>query len=270
MRLAAVIPLLFLTLQNSAAVTIETIGARYEQGGTRYYFVITDWYKSGTKFCQSQSGGKCYLAIYGIHGPGNYMNMIGSNYKWSDLETNTSMLDLYYQMRSKGGFTIPFDGSLFVPSSVKVKDDFCIGFAQASTTPTTGGVVGPIGPCTQVQKPTLTCYATGSIIIDHGALSHKSIDGKSAGAQLSFRCKGAATSVFLKSSETDTDGVQLTTNGNLYSKLTVDNEDLARGVIIPIKNDVTERVYIKSTLKAKGPVMPGKFLGSSVITISLP
>lgn len=270
MRLTAIIFLLFFTFQKSSAVTIETISARYEQGGTRYYFVITDWYKSGTEFCQDPGGGICHLEIYGIHGAGNYMNMVGSNYKWSGLQTNTSMRELLNQMKKKNGFTIPFDGSIFVPSSVKVKDNFCIGFAQAVTTATVGGVVQPKGPCTTVKQPSLTCYSDGSITIDHGAVSHKSIDGKTAEARLSFNCIGAMTSVLLKSSETDTNGVRLTPNGSLYSKLSIDNQDLAKGVVIPVQNDVTKRIYIKSTLSGKGSVTPGNFLGSTIITISLP
>ncbi|HCF3475996.1 TPA: hypothetical protein NIC52_005918, partial [Pseudomonas aeruginosa] len=70
------------------------------------------------------------------------MNMVSSSYQWSGLKTNSTMLDLYYQMKSKGGFNIPFDGSIIVPSSVKVNDDFCIGFAQGLS----GGLVAPKGP----------------------------------------------------------------------------------------------------------------------------
>ncbi|MNP46035.1 hypothetical protein D3C76_1400060 [compost metagenome] len=172
------------------------------------------------------------------------------------------MADIRRQM---SGFSIPFQGSLFVPKDSKVSDSFCITFAQGYSYSGAGGVVVPVGTCAQVIKPTMQCEIKGNTNINHGNVSDAAIDGNEAATTLQLTCTGESSVIAKLSS-----AVNLRADRSLYSKLTVGGKSAQGGVEVFMEKDLPRPVVVKSTLFSSGTVEPGAFSGSTVLTIAPP
>lgn len=255
-----------LTTNIAHAVSIESTGSRYENGGTRYYFTVTSWEGGNHNFCNDMTASECHLMLVGAQHPGDYYAMVISKHYWQRIKPSNSMTTVRSQMQ---GFSIPFQGSLFVPKEQKISEEFCISFAQAYSYVGSGNVYAPIGPCAPVIKPELQCDIKGNTVLNHNNISDAAIDGNEATAALQLTCTGVS-SVFAYASKESPSGVKLRSDGSLYSKLTIDGKPAANGVSINVKDGIPEPISIKSTLHTKGSVEPGAFTGSTVLTISPP
>lgn len=263
---AVLILLLCLVVNTTYAVSIESTGSRYEPGGVRYYFTVTSWEGGGHYFCSDMTAVSCSLYIVGAQGFGDYRYMVRSSHGWNDINPSGSMTSVRNQMR---GFSIPFNGSLFVPKEEKVSDTFCISFSQGFRYSSSLGLHHPVGPCTRVIRPELKCEIKGSTTINHNNVSDAAIDGNEAAVTLQLTCTGTS-SVIASASKENTAGVKLRADGSLYSKLTIDGKAPANGVPIKVEEGMPTPIFIKSTLSSNGTVEPGPFSGSTVLTISPP
>ncbi len=169
------------------------------------------------------------------------------------------------EQMKKSGFSIPFHGSLFVPSSTAIPGNFCISFAQGYQWNGIGGAVSPIGPCAQVLKPAMQCEIKGNTNINHGNVSDAAIDGNEAATTLQLTCTGVSSVIAKLSS-----AVNLRADRNLYSELTVGGKSAQGGVEVFMEKDLPRPVVVKSTLFSNGTVEPGAFSGSTVLTIAPP
>ncbi|MFV3381013.1 MULTISPECIES: hypothetical protein [Pseudomonas] len=106
-------------------------------------------------------------------------------------------------------------------------------------------------------------------MIDHKTLADNAVDGATASTQLNVQCRGPA-SVTVSTTRTDAYGVRLKADGSLYSKVTVNGKDATAGINVPITQDLNTPLTITSTLVKRGDVMPGQFIGSTVLTVSPP
>ncbi|MHC2144552.1 MrpH family fimbial adhesin [Pseudomonas sp. 210_17 TE3656] len=262
----ALLFLLCFVVNAAHAISIEFNKSQYEPGGARYYFTVTSWEGGGDSACSDTTAVSCSLYLVGAQGPGDYMAMVLSTHSWYDIRPNTSMTAVRNQMR---GFSIPFQGSLFVPKDRRVSDSFCISFAQGFSYVGAGGLVAPFGPCAKVIKPALQCEIKGNATINHNNVSDAAIDGNEAAVTLQLTCTGVS-SVIASASKENPSGVKLRADGSLYSKLTIDGKAPANGVPIKVEEGIPTPIFIKSTLSSNGTVEPGPFSGSTVLTISPP
>lgn len=257
-----------LTLSGlSHAVSIISTKSEYVLGGVEYYFTVTDWVSGNDKFCNDTTASSCGLSIVGARSPGDYSHMVSSQYGW-EIKPSTSMKDVFDQMRKKG-FSIPFHGSLFVPTATQTSSSFCISFAFGYSWPGLGGVITPSGPCAPVIKPALQCDIKGNTTINHREMFSDAIDGNEAETQLQLTCTGS-TIIKVYTRGDDPLGVKLRANEGLYSTLTIDSKKTSNGVFLDIENGSPRNISLKSTLVTKGVVNPGAFSGSTVLMISPP
>lgn len=256
--------LVCLVANTADAVSIKSTGSRYEPGGVRYFFTVTGWL-GGDSFCSDTRAVTCSLSLVGAQAPDNYYYMVSSQYYWK-IKPSTNMTVVINQM---SGFSIPFNGSLFVPKDSRVSNSFCITFAQGYSYPNSGGVIAPVGPCAPVIKPALKCEIKGDTTINHGDVSDAAIEGKASAITLQLACTGTSSVIATASNESPS-GIKLRADGSLYSKLTIAGKAAADGVSIKVEEGSPTPISIKSTLFTKGTVEPGEFSGSTVLTISPP
>ncbi|MHC2144083.1 MrpH family fimbial adhesin [Pseudomonas sp. 210_17 TE3656] len=261
----ALLFLLCFVVNAAHAISIEFNKSQYEPGGARYFFTVNSWEGGGHRVCTDMTASSCGIYLVGAQGPGDPYAMVLSTYNW-EVKPKTSMTDIRNQMK---GFSIPFQGSLFVPKDSRVSDNFCISFAHGYRWPGVGGAIGPVGPCAKVTKPALQCEIKGNTTIDHNNVSDAAIDGNEASVTLQLTCTGTS-SVIASASKENTSGVKLRADGSLYSKLTIDGKAPANGVPVKVEEGLPTPIFIKSTLSSNGTVEPGPFSGSTVLTISPP
>lgn len=262
---AVLLFLLCLVTNVAHAISIKSTRSVYESDGIRYYFTVTNWGLNGVKVCDDMTATTCNLRIAGAQSPGDPAYMVDSKYFWP-VKPSASMSEVLRQMK---GFSIPFEGSLFVPKYTTVSNRFCITFAQGYSYPGMGGMVVPVGPCAPVIKPVLKCEVAGDTTINHRNVSDAAIDGNEAGATLQLTCTGT-TKVIVSAGRESFAGINLRADGSLYSKLTIGDKSAAIGVSVNVNDGLPTPVTIKSTLYTKGTVEPGAFSGSTVVTISPP
>ena len=260
---SALLSVLLLDTKSANAVAIESTEAQYEPGGVRFFFTVSRWENTGVTFCDDMTAKWCHLHIQLIQSTGQN---VASSYNWRNLTPTRSMTEVRQQMT---GFSIPFNGSIFVPDEREIGPDFCIGFMQGYSYPNAGSFLRPAGPCAPVVKPAVKCEINGNSTIDHRAVFDNAIDGKEAVTTLRVKCTGGSSVIATASKDTPS-GVPLRKNGSLYSKLTIDGKDPANGIPIKVEAGVYTPISLKSTLFSKGTVEPGAFSGSTVLTISPP
>ncbi len=212
----------------------------------------------------------CPIRLVVNKGPGPY-NSVGYNpaLYW-EVPIRRGTWPIYYLITDleKKGFRIPYSTSVFVPQK-DVSADNCITFSYARIGPAIGGAIGRFGPCVRVAAPALQCDIIGDAVIDHKTLADNAVDGATASTQLNVQCRGPA-SVTVSTTRTDAYGVRLKADGSLYSKVTVNGKDATAGINVPITQDLNTPLTITSTLVKRGDVMPGQFIGSTVLTVSPP
>lgn len=256
---------------QAQAITITPTESRYEAGGVRYYFVVTDW--SYTDYSKSRCQNDdpiftvCYIYI-GANASSTSINWAGNVYSWTVpvRRGNSTMGDLLRDL-NREGFQIPFKGSILVPKEA-AGNNRCIGLSSSMVGPNIGGGINPFGLCAPVIKPALQCEISGDTTIDHKSLADDAVNGKKASTQLNVKCTGA-TSVTVSASRTDSFGVKLNNDGSLYSNVTVNGREATYGTWVGLTEGNTQ-IDITSTLSTRGKVTPGPFSGSTVITVSPP
>lgn len=263
----AVFALIFLVPKTSCAVSIISTKSQYEQGGVRYFFTISEW-DGNERMCYDVSASDCTVKIVGARAPGNIFYWINSTYIYDKLRPSWSASHILQQLKAKG-LTVPFSGSLLVPTGTIVPDSFCISLADAHSWQNSGGVYELFGPCAQVLKPPVQCDIKGDTTINHGNISDAVVNGNEAAVTLQLTCTGVSRVKAAASKENPT-GVKLRADGSLYSKISIDGKAAAEGVEIKVEAGFSTPVVIKSTLFSNGAVKPGEFLGSTVLTLSPP
>ncbi|MDD2047819.1 hypothetical protein [Pseudomonas putida] len=262
------------TALQAHAIIITPTDSRYEPGGVRYNFVVSDW-SSGTAGMPSPcvdldyAKTTCNVSLYVFRSYGSIVVVGFSGTTWHVpiRRGSETMANLLWDLEGKG-FRIPHSGSILVPNS-SVKDGICISFGFAKVGPNLGGGVGPFGPCTRVVEPMLQCAIKGDTTIDHKNLPDNALNGAQASTQLSLQCRGPA-SVTVSASRTNTYGVRLRDDDSLYSKITVNGKDATAGINVAVADGLNTPLDITSTLSTRGTVTPGPFSGSTVITVSPP
>lgn len=256
------------------AFRITATESRYEPGGVRYYFTVSNWSTSdsGRHPCVRDDPGvkTCNISLGVLVRP-SASGTVGRGYFWEfPIRRQPSSLgDLLVDLM-KAGFSMPFNGSIFVPTE-SITPDLCIGFSAAMSGPNLGGMYGVFGSCARVIAPALKCDISGDTNIDHGRLADNALQGKRSQTQLSLRCTGP-TSVRVSTSKTDSEGVRLRSDGSLFSKITVNGRDVSGGSgdEFPVYQDRPTQLDIVSTLVTRGTVSLGKFSGSTIITVNQP
>ncbi len=256
----------------TCAISIVSTGSQYEVGGRRFFFTVTAW-EGGDKICNDLTFSTCGVSIVGAQykGSGNWEDVVySSDYNWQHLKPNASMAEVRKQLEARGGFSIPLQGSLFVPKDRKISKSFCITFAESKYQP--GGIsfVVPTGPCAPVILPALVCDIQGNPIINHGDISDAKVEGNEAWTHMYITCTGPS-SVNVAIGGNDKAVVKLRGDEGLYSKITINNQDGAEGVNIPASENPAKPILVKSTLfTTAGSARPGAFSGFSVLTVSPP
>jgi len=265
-RCALAAMLLFGVATQSHAITIETTKSEYVPGGARYYFVVTNWgylWESSPCGFSGSNATTCTISLIALHDTNQGFEAVGSYASWSvPLRPDSNMGDLLRDLESKG-FGIPLSGSIFVESG-KITHDLCISFIYSIP-----GAIRSFGPCQPVAVLPLECDITGNPIINYQTLADNAVDGATASTKLNAQCKGPA-SMIVSTSTTNAYGVKLKEDDSLYSKITVNGKDATAGINVPIKDGVATPLTITSTLVKRGELMPGPFLGFTVVTISPP
>ena len=258
---------------QAGAMTITATESRYEPDGIRYYFSIENWtyYDPEPSPCISSDPrlNICNLEIGVRLNPGT-TSYAGEIIKWrvSTGQPGSTMGNLLASMTAQG-FNIPFKASILVPTNSAPSYYLCLGFTKSIIGSNIGGAINLFGPCTPVRKPMLQCDISGDTTIDHKTLLDTAENGARASTQLGLKCRGA-TSVVVTASRTNSNGVQLRSDGTLYSKLTINGRQPWGGINVSVRENVTTPLDIVSTLSARAVVPPGDFSGSTVITISPP
>lgn len=264
--------LLSCTMFQAHAINIAQTKSQYEPGGVRYEFTVTEWEPSSSSImnpCTSYNikNTICTVYLVSYRAPGQGIASIAYAGWDTQLGGDESWGGLLSKLNQKG-FHIPFSGSLLVDTQ-DITPTLCISFAYAQSGPSVAGFVLPFGPCVPVNPPALQCDITGDSVIDHKSLMDNAVDGATASVQLNLQCKGA-TSVTIATPKADASGVRLREDGSLYSRILVNGKSATGGVSISTKEGLTSPFTVTSVLVAAGNVTPGKFHGSTVLTVSPP
>lgn len=270
LRCAITLMMLCGTPIQAQAFSINATKSNYESGGVRYNFVVSNWTSNDNSPspCSSDdiSLTSCSIRLTANRGD-RIVESSGTKYLWEvPVRQRSSMGELLSDLQNKG-FRVPFDGSLLIPHASS-GNDLCISFFVARTG-SHGAVYGPFGPCTPVSTPPLQCELEGNTTIEHGNLPDNKLNGAKALTLLELRCKGPSN-VTVSASRTNYLGVQLRSDGSLYSKITVNGKDATDGITFPVEYDWPRLLNITSTLSTQGTVAPGTFSGSTIITLSPP
>ncbi|MCK3863858.1 hypothetical protein [Pseudomonas sp. B329] len=250
-------------MAQAQAYNIVSTGSQYESQGVRYFFEVTNWSPTdpSPSPCETANPEKkiCRVALSGID-----FGVMASSFQQWDLPAypKTNLGTLLVDLQSKG---FQAKNSILVDRNRRV----CISFLAAVTSG--GGVqMAPFGPCTPVMAPALQCDIQGDTTIDHKSLPDNALDGAKASLLLNVQCKGGPASLIVSASRSNSNGVQLRSDGSLYSKITVNNEDATQGINVQVSDGTTAMLNITSTLSTHGTVEPGSFSGSTVVTVSPP
>ncbi|MGF6593711.1 hypothetical protein [Pseudomonas sp. 2835] len=272
LRRALISVLLCSAAAQAQAFNITSTDSRYELNGVRYYFIVSNWTTADqTAGPCSKPGPEWSICIIGLtaNRSASYYDGVGTYAEWRiPLENQRQSMGQILTALQKKGFSIPLSGSILVPFSDN-SNNICISFTYSVVGAHVGGAINLFGPCARVIAPALQCEITGDTTVNHRELPDNKVDGAKASTQLAIKCRGA-TSVTVSASRTDSSGVQLTSDGSLYSKITVNGKDATTGINVAISNGQATPLNIESTLAAHGTVTPGAFSGSTVITISPP
>ncbi|SDU99626.1 MrpH family fimbial adhesin [Pseudomonas mucidolens] len=263
-RCIVVLVLLYGAAEQAQAYNIITTESRYEPGGVRYFYVVQDWTSGGRSPCSTEDSRmkNCNIYLATNHGAVRpYEWKVPTH--WGNSTMGTLLSDLM-----RVGFRVPFYGSTLVPHA-SANNRLCISFSFSQTGPNIGGGVSLFGPCTKVVPPSLQCEIKGDTTINHRNLPDNALNGAKASTQLDLQCRGPA-SVTVSASRTNSSGVQLRSDGSLYSRVTINGKDATTGINVKVSDGLTTKLDITSTLSSSGTVAPGEFSGSTVITISPP
>lgn len=257
---------------QAQAITITTTESRYEPSGVRYYFTA-NWTpsESGINPCTSNDPVHtvCRVELAAKPSPYAYFSLGYYPADWTvPIRRGGSDISYLLSDLKKVGFSVPIYGSILVPyESVNKYNDICIAFTYVRLGTNLGGVAETFGPCATVATPPLQCNITGKTTINHYTLSDNDVDGAKASTLLDVQCRGVAI-VRVSASRTNSSGVKLTTDGSLYSKVTINGKDATNGINLFVTDSQPSRLDILSTLSSSKTVTPGPFSGSTVITIS--
>jgi hypothetical protein len=251
------------------AYSITTTNSKYESGGVRYYFEVRNWTTGDTGYSPCVSSDlqltTCHIFL-GLRLPGSMLS-VGKDYEWRfPIRRGSSNLGQLLSDLQGQGFSIPFSGSILVPSE-SASNDLCVGFGSARTGVNIAGGISYFGPCISVATATVDCKITGNTTIDHKSLADNALDGAKASTQLYLHCQGVTT-VTVSTSRSNYNGVMLRKDGSLYSTLTINGKDAFTGIDVQVSGGQFSPLSITSTLKSNGTVAPGGFSASSVITVS--
>jgi hypothetical protein len=261
---------------QAKALTVDATESRYEASGIRYYFTV-NWATSDrdqANPCISTDSliTVCRISLVAKHIPLAWYSVGSYPSQWEvPIRRSHSYVGDLLSDLMKVGFRAPLRGSILVRyESIAENKNICITFEYVRLGTTIGGISVPFGPtCARVVTPALQCEITGDSTINHRDLPDNKIDGASASTQLNLRCRGTA-SVTVTASRTNSSGVQLKSDGSLYSKVTINGKDATEGIRVDVTDGQTTKMDITSKLSSSGTVTPGKFSGSTVITISPP
>ena len=252
------------------AIEITSTKSEYVPGGVRYYFEVTSWgYGLISSPCSTNESiyTTCYITLAARIIPS--VNLTAAVYaEWEvPVRRDSYMKDLLKDLENKG-FRIPLTGSVVVDTKHK-PSNLCIGFLYVKIGPTIGGGPSSMGTCARVVPPPLQCKISGDATIDHKSVMDNAVDGATASTKLYVQCQGPA-SLTVSTTRTDAYGVRLKSDGSLYSNVTVNGKDATAGIEVPITQGQNTPLTVTSTLVKRGDVMPGEFIGFTVLTISPP
>lgn len=251
-------------MAQAQAFTITSTGSQYESRGIRYFFEVTNWSPTdpSPSPCETANPEKiiCRVELSGISSG----HQVGSFHQWEVPTYPKSNLGTLLVDLQRKGFQAK--NSVLVYSA---NTSICIGF-HAGVTSGGGIQMTPFGPCTPVKAPALQCDIQGDTTIDHKSLPDNALDGAKASLRLNVQCKGGPASLIVSASRSNSNGVQLRSDGSLYSKITVNNKDATQGINVQVSDGTTAMLNITSTLSTHGTVEPGSFSGSTVVTVSPP
>lgn len=258
------------TAQVEAIPKIMNPASLYERFGIRYYFLVHNWTVTERERnpCVSTDPqvNTCTIML-SIRDSTDGYTWLYDTWKVPIRRSSSGSGELLSDLQ-KQGFTIPLSGSILVPSDYP-PSTLCLALSYAYSGPSVGGIFGRWGDCNRVSAPPLHCDITGNFNIDHKKVFETELDGATASTQLNVMCSGPS-SVTVTASRTDPKGVQLRSDGSLYSRITVNGKDATSGINVRLPDGQNGTLNIRSRLSSVGTVNPGPFSGSTVITVSPP
>ncbi|MEX3098840.1 hypothetical protein AB4M09_23805 [Serratia ureilytica] len=181
----------------------------------------------------------------------------------------TSKKELLEYYLSKTG-ALPRQGKIHV-DSVQIDPD-AITKEQCLTFIFNDGSINgykpfPGAPCFNIPKPDVSCSLNTNIVLEHGTVSKKDLNGHEASADVMLSCTSATDVYILLSGATD-GKIALNPAGTVSSTLEINdillgNKDEKFSVPASGLN-----LNLKSTLLASGDIDTGSFSGSAVIIIT--
>ena len=123
--------------------------------------------------------------------------------------------------------------------------------------------------CFSASPPTpdVSCQAN-DIEINHGVINPADVNDDRKSGTLSISCSGDASIHLYSASYNPRDGLLLSTNKDLRSYVTLDGQDLSKGMILKLSTSPSS-VNVVSTLASSGIVKEGIYQGSLVINIDV-
>ncbi|WP_273968329.1 MrpH family fimbial adhesin [Enterobacter cancerogenus] len=116
-------------------------------------------------------------------------------------------------------------------------------------------------------SPSLVCNAN-DINIDYGKLDKDTVNGAIKQDVLNLNCSGNGVVHIYSANYDPINGLKLSDSGGLRSFLTVDGNDLKKGVVVEGTN-ISKNLNIISTLKTSGSVDEGSYQASIIINIDV-
>lgn len=282
-QLLLAIPLLFFGMAGSYGSTyfsyveeVESL-SKYEN---IYHFVMEYWKESSPyegNPCQSVLGStgakRCYFTINHLHS-GKNTGGIASRANWScdvNFATYTTMAAIIRDANAICGLSFPRTGSS--QHSGAITTDECVGIFLTTSKGAQGKIL-PGGICGIAPPPAGKCYFTSptgggnSLELNHDPLNADELNGDVEKGLFYIQCNQDMS--VKVSSNLQQDDVYLRPNGELLSRVTLNNQSAAKGLVQSVRANQVWPVQVASTLRTNGTVAPGKFSGRITLVLTIP
>lgn len=275
------LPLFFIAFSSYSSTYFSYVEDIEKNSGYTYYYQMDYWRASSSTEpnpCVAVLGSvgakKCYFSINHLHSgktTGGYHNRAD----WTcdiNFATYSTMASIIDAAQSQCGLTFPRKGESRHSGSITT--DECVGIFVADSAKKNKPTILPGGICGIAPPPAGKCYfstPTGAgnfLELDHGALSPDELNGNTQKSLFYIMCN-MDMSVKV-SSNMQSDYVNLRSNGELKSYVTLNYKSASEGLVQSVKANQVWPVNVISTLRTNGQVAPGNFNGNITLVLTIP
>ncbi|HHR5944626.1 TPA: hypothetical protein ACS78A_002845 [Providencia alcalifaciens] len=274
------IPLLFISSLGYGSTYFSYVEDIVNSGSSHTYYYQFDYWKANSPTepnpCVAVLGSagsrNCYFTINHLHKAPN-IGGAGSRKDWEcaiNFATYPTMASIIDAAQNQCGLSFPKKGETRHSGSITA--DECVGIFLDTNRTSSSAKMLPGGICGIAPPPAGKCYfnyvANNRLELDHGSLNAGDLNGNTQRGFFSIVCN---QNMRVKvSSNMLQEYVPLRSNGELMSRVKLNDQPAWFGTIINARANTNELVTVESVLKTNGTVAPGNFSGVLTLVMTIP